>query len=174
MKRRVLLLLALMILSISPVIAQDTEDERKTLKGIKSITVSVEHLNPAIEGKGLTVEQLQTDVELKLRLAGIKVASSNLSSNVKLPDGFLSVQVGVILGTNGGKETGRYAFALNIFFYQSIRLVRDPSIESMAPTWQTTAVAIGPNITILSDQCRKAVSDAVDQFINAYFSVNPK
>jgi hypothetical protein len=79
-------------------------------------TVSVEHLNPAIEGKGLTVEQLQTDVELKLRLAGIRVASSNLSSNVKLPFGFLSVQVGVILGTNGVKETGRYAFALNIFF----------------------------------------------------------
>ena len=46
----------------------------KSLRGIGSMDVLVEGIKPGISG--LTNEAIQTDVELKLRMAGIKVDSS--------------------------------------------------------------------------------------------------
>ena len=43
------------------------------LKGLKSVTVFVEELDEDIENQGLRISTFRTDVELKLRMAGIKV-----------------------------------------------------------------------------------------------------
>ena len=45
-----------------------------SLKGLAAFNVVVEELGPQIEGKGLTREQLQTDVELSLRKAGVTIS----------------------------------------------------------------------------------------------------
>jgi hypothetical protein len=46
----------------------------KSLKGIKELAVVVASIDPEAEKEGLTKQQIQTDVELKLRMEGIKVA----------------------------------------------------------------------------------------------------
>src|SRR4030042_2259715 len=48
----------------------------KALRGIKGLLVVVEKINPEIEKDGLTENQNQTDVELKLRMAGLNVLTS--------------------------------------------------------------------------------------------------
>ncbi len=53
------------------------EYDRKTLKGIKGFDVIVEGLSSDAKEAGLTRERLQTLVELKLRMAGIKVLTLN-------------------------------------------------------------------------------------------------
>src|ERR1017187_384283 len=53
--------------------AQDSDTQ--TLKGIQGLGVVVEDINSEAERAGLHRTDIQTDVELKLRLAGIKVLS---------------------------------------------------------------------------------------------------
>src|SRR5437867_2429316 len=53
--------------------AQDDELARATLRRLQGVEVIIEHLRPEIEQAGLTGQQLQTDVELRLRHGGIRV-----------------------------------------------------------------------------------------------------
>ena len=55
------------------VFAQDNENTRLTLRGLKGVSLYVEPLDPQIEKSGLTKNQIQEDTELKLKLAGINV-----------------------------------------------------------------------------------------------------
>jgi hypothetical protein len=48
-------------------------DSAWTLKGVKEVLLYVEYLPPEVEQAGLTRAAIQTDVELKLRLAGLTV-----------------------------------------------------------------------------------------------------
>jgi hypothetical protein len=68
------LLLALAI-SLATVAPQSTTDERDSLIGIPGVRVLIENLSADALATGLSADQLKTDVELKLRLAGIKVIS---------------------------------------------------------------------------------------------------
>ncbi len=67
-------LASLIAFTLAPaILAVDSESTRESLRGIPGVYVLIEHLNPDAESDGLTRTQLRTDVELKLRLAGIKV-----------------------------------------------------------------------------------------------------
>ena len=64
----------------------DSEYSRPTLRGLNSVFVLVEEVDPEIERDGLTASQIKTDVELKLRLAGIKVFSRAEAVKQKLKE----------------------------------------------------------------------------------------
>ena len=49
--------------------AAGSESERQTLKGLNGVRVVVADMHPEAEPSGLTRALIQTDVELKLRLA---------------------------------------------------------------------------------------------------------
>ena len=57
------------------VLAQDNQLETASLKGMSAIFVLVENLPEGAKVLGLSAETIQTDVELKLRLAGIRVVT---------------------------------------------------------------------------------------------------
>src|SRR5258708_19984091 len=63
-------------LSASAVKAQ-TNPDRANLKGAGPTRVLVEALRPEAEATGLTREQIQSEVELRLRKAGIQVLDDN-------------------------------------------------------------------------------------------------
>lgn len=62
-----------MILIYSPVAHGQLSTGKESLKGLKGVNVLVDNLKPDIEKDGLKTSSIQTDVELKLRMAGIKV-----------------------------------------------------------------------------------------------------
>jgi hypothetical protein len=66
---------------------------RRTLKGIKAVAVIVEKLREEAP-KGLTEQQLQNDVELRLRNAGIAIIPSNQANQGAAP--YLYVRVNSI------------------------------------------------------------------------------
>jgi len=75
--------------------AGDSELDRATLRGLQGVDVIVENLTPEVERAGLTRQQLQTDVELRLRKAGIPLLTS--AERVKVPGKpFLGVHVHVV------------------------------------------------------------------------------
>src|SRR5438128_12486274 len=87
-------------LSVSRSGAQDSELSRATLRGLPGVEVIVANLKPEVERAGLTKEQLQTDVELQLRKAGIRVFTSEESRRVQ-GQPWLYVEVHALLSSHG-------------------------------------------------------------------------
>jgi hypothetical protein len=61
-----------------PIWVSDTPMERATLKGVPTVDVVIEKIDSDAERDGLSRSQIQTDVELRLRQAGITVVPSSL------------------------------------------------------------------------------------------------
>jgi hypothetical protein len=132
----------------------------ETLKGITAIKVFVEGVDPADKPRGLTRGQLQTDVELRLRNAGIAVSADATE--------YLYVNVNTLQS-----RQRLTSFSVVVMVQQSAYLVRDSSIAAPAAiTWWkgTDGITVAGNLSGVRD----AVGDLVDQFISAYRKQNPK
>jgi len=149
-----------------PVFAGDDELDRATLRGLSGIGVLVESLDPEDERAGLTQAQLQTDVELRLRKAGIKVMTKQETLQTPgIP--ILYVQLGIIHDPLG------YSLAVIVGLHQQVILVRDPSIVTQGITWSINGVGRGSPDNFVKE-ARGRVADFVDQFMNVYLAMNPK
>ena len=115
-------------ISASPIHSSDDEDACLSLKGLQGIFVIIEEFPPAFKEAGLTNYQVQTDVELKLRMAGIKV----LSIKDDVPgDPFLHVR---IWGTKSKNPPDAFSVLFAIELQQKVFLFRDPNHFLWAPT----------------------------------------
>ncbi len=145
----------------------DYEESRRSLAGRRGVHVKVEDISPDAERDGLTATGLQTDVELRLRLAGIRVLTE--AESLAMPDNAL-----LYLNVTTLKRGGRYSYTINLTLSQRVRLERDLSIQRVpGTTWIATGTIGTVGVNKLGT-VRKAVRDMVDQFINAYLAANPK
>ena len=168
MKKYVRLLnLFLLALMLTPTANAQTDHRAQTLKGIQGMQVVVEDFAPPVVEAGMTSEKLQTDVELKLRLAGIKVLTeSEMLNTPGYPT--LYVVVTVLL-----TDTGLWVNSVEIEFQQAVNLRRNGASFVSATTWRDRSVGmVGRSLAV--ESIRNAVKDHVDKFINAYLSVNPR
>ena len=140
--------------------AADDSVSRSSLKGLKAIGVLVEKMSPEAEKEGLTQEQVQKDVELRLKDSGVPVAREAA--------GFLYVTV---QPTRSPGASG-YSYSVLLEFTQPVLLVRDTQILVLATTWSlfTTGTAAEGKLSL----ARVDVASLVDKFVNAYQSVNPR
>jgi hypothetical protein len=141
--------------------AQDFATRRATLKGIDAVSVIVEDLSDGAKLIGLTRETIQTDVELKLRLAGMRVTTQEESYT--LP-GMPSLYIRVTLTDHAE------AASIEGQLWQNVKLDRNGQSAFGATTWSTILVTTHPHAQTI----RENVKDVVDEFLNAWLSVNPK
>lgn len=147
--------------------ASDAEGSRATIRGLLGINVGVEPLPDNVKQVGLAEKDIQTDVELKLRIAGIKVLTEKESTDTPGRP-FLYVLVTVLGGD------GVYAFSYHVSLQQEVLLARDKAMPTvLAPTWSVSGVGKAGRKD-LPQYVRDAVKDEIDVFLNAYLSVNPK
>lgn len=140
-------------------------NEADSLRGLRGVYVFIWDLPPEIERNGLlTKDQIRTDVELKLRTAGIRV----LPPNPENPLFFVYVNVHYADTVN--KRVG-FAFIIHCELRQNVYLERDSTIKNWAITWGKSASGIGSENF---ERIRNEIKDQVDMFINDYLSVNPK
>ncbi len=155
-----LLTLILTWITPSPAKAQNSFQE-SSLKGISALFVDVEYLPVSAKPLGLTKETIQTDVELKLRLAGMRVVA--LGEGVKLPGSpYLYVNVNLTADARAG--------SVNIDLEQDALLQRNGEFATAVTTWHTGALMTNPT----AQDIRAEVKDVVDKFLNDWLSVNPK
>ena len=112
---------------------------------------------------------IRTDVELKLRRAGIRVLTEE--KRLKTPGApRLNIAVIAELSTDGLSYTHFVVVKLD----QDVRLERDLSERAFgATTWSSDfQVGFWPRADLRT--LRDDIKDKVDQFISAYLSVNPK
>jgi hypothetical protein len=154
-------------LALSKSYAHDEEFSRVTLRGLVGVYVMVIHLKPHEERAGLTIQQIQTDVELRLRQAGIRVLTQN--ERLGVPGApLLEVMVTSVL-----REDGLCAYRSDVSIYQRVYMLEADTSSATVSTWSTGSV-VTVGVRNLSASVRGTVRDDVDQFINAYLSVNPR
>lgn len=164
----VLLVIVLTLALQSPVFAINGKSNRATLRGLSGVGVLIEQLAPEIEREGLIKNQLQIEVELKLKMAGIKVLTKE--ECLKTPgEPYLYVNVNV---NTAKTESDIYPYSIDVLLMQKVSLLRDPKQTTYAVTWSTGGVG-SIEKSILS-QLRGSVEEMVDLFIKTYLSENPK
>ena len=141
----------------------DDDSDRATLQGIKGVFVSIENIEPKIDKDGLTKSQIQTDVEIKLRLSGLKVLSDK--ELIKTP-GMPTLKVYPHVFKSSQKF---YVYKINVRLFQFVYLQRNGQ-GILAPTWSLGDLGMSPGV----DYIRNKTKEYVDKFINAWLSVNPK
>ena len=131
--------------------------QRESLYGLEGVGVLIENLNLAIEKEGLLTSRLQTDVEEELSKAGIPVLSRR---EVGPTDPILYVNV------NAHKLDELFFYSIHVELHQLVTLVRDPSIEMQAPTWNVGSVGSVGSANLY--QIRGAMKEYVNEFIKDY------
>lgn len=165
--------------------ADDRARDRATLHGIQAVVVRVHTWESewrAELGKVGTSESiLQSSIEQRLENSGITVVSEEAAKKFEAV-GVLNVRMAFsepepskkTFQTSGEEKIQRpdskkkYVYAIRLNFRQPVALLRVPSIQSMAITWQTEALGMRR----LSD-IRADVYNALDVFIAAFLSENP-
>ncbi len=146
--------------------AQDIEQTRNALRGLTGIYVMTESpLDEDANRGALSQDAVRTEVELKLRQAGVRVLSKEEWE--KIPGKpYLQVWPRVLKGG----VLGGYIYYITVEFKQHVSLVRSPGILVFASTWSTEHMGYTPELKDI----RERMKERVDRFIDAYLSVNPK
>jgi len=164
----IVLIVFLSILSSSLAFAIDSEITRKTLVDIRGIYVVVENIQPNIEKYAsrfkITKEQIQQDVEQRLKNAGIVVLSYNdWLKTAGRPMLYVNVNTHEY-------EKYWYSYTISLAVQQGVMLETNPKIKTIATTWSIEMTGIA-NIGTL-DSIKTNTAYLVDRFINAYRSVH--
>jgi hypothetical protein len=158
------MLAAGLLISLSVPLMRAGNDSSLSLRGVKAFEVVVADI-PKNAPPGLRRDDLQTDVELRCRQAGIKLENSAvyLYVNVNLQELFYA----------DGRSEGVYAVSIAVEFSQPVLLERDPAIHVTATTWSAASVGTVDSRD-LRTFCRESVRNKVDRFLNAFLAQNPK
>lgn len=139
--------------------AGDGPGNRATLKGISAVKVMVAPTSIEAEWDRVRSDDLESEVQRRLREAGITVMPS--AGEV------LSIDV-------EAKKAGNspwFACSTRIELLQSVSLVRDPQFTVFAPTWGLDRVEDVSAYDLR--RVRETVRELVDRFIHAYREQNP-
>jgi len=137
--------------------------DARILKDVGPMDVVIELLPSDFESFGLHEYDIQRDVELKLRRAGITIDDYELSE-------YLYVFVRGMC-----RSSGICGYSIDISYTELVIVQRgDEEIRVLTATWEPAGI-IG---TVGGNNLRSSVSDdvkdLVDEFINAYLTANPK
>ncbi|MBM3302210.1 MAG: hypothetical protein FJY85_19945 [Deltaproteobacteria bacterium] len=137
---------------------------RETLRGLPGVLVIVENIKEDAEASGLSVTELQTDVELKLAAAGIHVLPHE-EWRTTMGRPWLYVSVNTI------RFVTSYFFSIDLQLKQEVALRRHPAIMTSCATWELGSIGFVGEQS-LSSKIRESVAAYVDDFIADYRVAN--
>jgi hypothetical protein len=155
-KKNVKTAVALVVLLLLPGVSHALTNQQKALVGLPGLSVAVA-IDPHVPASGLTKEQTKTDVELRLRKAGINVVE----------EGWPILGVGI---TAMKTNSTTIFYAIEVELSEVVTLHR--GIKASGTTWDAGFIGYtGINNAI---KIRRDVNDQVDRFINNYLAANPR
>jgi len=131
-------------------------EKRESLYGLEGVCLVVEGLNPVIEKNGLATSRLQADVEEELSKVGIPVLPKEGEPTAPI----------LYVNVNVHKLDELFFYSIHVELHQLVTLVRDPSIEMQAPTWNVGSVGSVGSVNLY--QIRGAVKEYIQAFIGDY------
>lgn len=165
MKFRMISLLAILFIVAVSTSAQDGNLQRASLVGISRVYVVVT-TTPTAEQDGLTSELIKTEVELRLRTAGIKVIDKG---EWTADDGILSITISAL----PIEKLPLYACSFTVDLKQTVTPPRFRNSKMMGATWQTGGIAAFGRPQFKEAVKRNTV-EFVESFIKDYTAANPR
>ena len=149
-----------LLLSLGMLGAGDGALDRATLRGVKSLNVVIDRLDPELEKAGITQDALRARITDRLSMAGIAIDPAALE--------FVGLRIDSFLARKGPAS-----LCFSLAFYQPVLLVRDQKVRTASPTWEvSTILMVAPKP--LAQSAISAADQLADQFVSAFRSVNPK
>jgi len=144
---------------------------RRVLKGVKGVYVLTESLPLVAKELGITERSLKTEVELKLRLAGIGVYSREEWLKNPLEISTLYINLNITSGTIRGMR--HYPFHISINLRDVVYIQRSLS-RTLLTTWSEGILGAYSTKEVELGRINKALKTITDIFLNYYLAVNPK
>ena len=137
--------------------------KHELLKGVSTTSVLIEDLSSAAQSAGLDVEQLQTDVELRFRKAGIRLEKKATS--------YFYVRVSAVKAA----PCEGYAVAVSVEFDRggALEFVKGSSVVDVATVWSEGILA-ATSTKDFREKTRQILADLCDKFLNDFLAANPK
>ena len=152
---------------VAPARAIDTPNERITLVGLTAVHVVMDEIGDTGERQGVSRARLQSEVEGRLRRAGLRVLTpAEALTSTGRPTLHLRVSVREV-----ADPAAVHVFSVDLTLRQHVRLVRDRAIESYAITWSEHRV-VGAARAGLPGVVRSALLEKVDEFVAAWRMAN--
>jgi hypothetical protein len=138
-------------------------EKRAVLQGLEGVRVVVERLKPEIERDGLFGSTLQTDAELSLQMAGIKILSEE--EWLKTPGApYLYLRVDAFQCAKG------YVYNITLTLEEQATLVRN----GLKVSATTSRIGHQLGITSSLSDIREEARDQVGEFAKAWQEANRK
>jgi len=163
-KRIVVSAVVLGILTIAThAMAHLSAADRELLRGLDGFRLVVDRIRPDVERDGLFRSTLREDMELRLRMGGVKVLSEEEAD--KNPDAPC-----LYLYLDALKCSLGYVYKIRLSLMEPVKLVRNNAKVS------ATVLRIPDELGITSNlsEIRDAAGEFVDEFVKAWKAVNPK
>ncbi len=144
--------------------AGDAPIDRATLRGLKSVGIVLDPLDPELQKAGLTEADFRAQLDERLRSANIPVDAS-------APE-FLGLRITAVRGAKGllGMR-GLFAVSFSLAVYQPVLLVRDKNVRSATATWEVETVLMA-DPKVLHQAASETVDELAGRFAAAWRSVN--
>jgi hypothetical protein len=144
-------------------------NQKNALRSLSSPNVEVEVQDASFQRSVLSESQVRTDVELKLRRAGIRLTDRS--------DSYPKIVVNVRAAKDEtlGRGIALYPFSINVELVSFINAEMDakkPPRLLFAIIWETDKVGMFGSSRL--QEIRGLINDCVDEFINDYLAANPK
>ena len=159
MDRRILLVLAFVLLPPATRAAGDAPLDRATLRGLKGIGVVIDVLDPELQKLGITRDALIN--RLLARLQGDRITIDPAASE------FVGLRITAVRGSRGP-----FALALAFGLYQPVLLSRNHDLRTSTQTWEVETVLMADPKVLLT-ACAESADDLADRFAAAFHAVNP-
>lgn len=151
--------MAFMVLLLLPVVSHALTEKQKALVGLKRVYVTAEVFKTVGERLEITVAQIQTDVELRLRKAGVRVLTKEECEETPGAPQLYAKLSGYI-------TRGRCVYGIEVELWEIVTLAR--GVETPGVIWTAGYIGTG------GKSIRNIIGDTVDKFINDYLAANPK
>ncbi len=130
------------------------------LKGLTTVRLEVERIKPEIERDGLVADTLLEDMELRVRSAGLKVASPDETGDTPV----------LYLNVDALKCSFGYVYNVGVYLIE-------PAVPVQRPVKVDTIVLRIPEqlgITERLSGVREAAGDILDEFVKVWKKANAK
>ena len=140
---------------------------QRVLQDLDGIYLVIEEITVEQEDPGLLEYQLQEDLKLALRIAGIPVLSAE--EWIETP-GTPYLYVNVTIASVARDQLAAYSISLEL--HQNVALSREPSVTTSSSTWDTGLVNIS-STGRLDDDIRQSLVALVEFFVEDFSMANP-
>lgn len=151
-----------MALLSATVLADTGTNSDATLRNTPAMHVAIKAFGADAKNADFKTQTFRTDVELKLRLAGIGVLSADDRLDAT-GQPYIYLNITPLHDRRGDAAS----YGIQLEFRQTVPLVRDPSVAVDASTWSIGLVGYGRLANV-----RGHVRDMMDTFINVWLGVN--